>query len=105
MVSSRRMPKLLADEDDAEDLLDRLHAHEGLGHLRVRHRADLLTVESGDLADPVRHVRFRRATVHYWTFECATHTGRWERTGYRDTLVRLVEILVTTLPWTIAPVE
>ena len=105
MLSSRCVPKLLADEDDAEDLLDRLHAHDGLGHLRVRHRADLLTVESGDPSDPVRHVRFRRATVNFWTLESATHTGRWERTGYRATLVQLVEILVTTLPWTIAPVE
>jgi len=97
--------KLRADEDDAEDLLDHLTAHKGLGHLRVRHRADLLTVESGSKNDPIPHVRFRRATVHYWTLECASHTGRWERTGFRDTLERLVRMIVTTMPWTIAPIE
>ncbi len=99
------MPKLRADEDDAEDLADLLARREGLGHLRVRHRGDLLTLESGDKVDPVRHVRFRRATVHYWTLEAATHTGRWERTGFRDTLPRLVDVLVTTLGWTIASLE
>lgn len=99
------MPKLRADEDDAEDLADLLARREGLGHLRVRHRGDLLTLESGDKVDPVRHVRFRRATVQYWTLEAATNTGRWERTGFRDSLPRLVDLLVTTLPWTIAPIE
>ena len=97
-------PKLRADEDDADDLLDRLTA-QGLDHLRVRHRADVLTVESGRKADPIPHLRFRRATVHYWTLECATHTGKWERTGHRDTLERLVKEIVTTMPWTVAPIE
>ena len=99
------MPKLRADEDDAENLADLLARRKGLGHLRVRHRGDLLTLESGDKVDPVHHVRFRRATVQYWTLEAATHTGRWERTGFRDSLPRLVDLLVTTLAWSIAPVE
>ena len=99
------MPKLRADEDDAEELADLLGGRKGLGHLRVRHRADLLTLESGDKLDPVRHVRFRRATVQYWTLEAATHTGSWERTGFRDTLPRLVDLLVTTMAWTLAPIE
>ena len=99
------MGKLRADEDDAEDVAALLARRKGLGHLRVRHRADLLTLESGDELDPVRHVRFRRATVQYWTLEAATHTGRWERTGFRDTLPRLVDLLVTTMAWTIAPID
>lgn len=99
------MPKLVADEDDADELAGLLASREGLAHLRVRHRADLLTLESGDKADPVRHVRFRRATVQYWTLEAATHTGRWERTGFRDNLPRLVDLLVTTMAWTIAPID
>ena len=98
-------PKLRADDDDADDLRDLLAAHEGLGHLRIRRRADLLTLESGDEDDLVPHARFRRASVHHWTLECATHAGRWERTGFRDTLPRLVDLVVTTLPWTIAPIE
>jgi hypothetical protein len=99
------VPKLRADEDDAEDLADLLARREGLDHLRVRHRADLLTLESGDKRDPVRHVRFRRSSVHLCTLEAATHTGRWERTGFRDTLPHLLDVLVTTLAWTIAPVD
>jgi hypothetical protein len=99
------VPKLRADEIDAEDLGDLLAEREGLDHLRVRRRADLLTVESGPKADPIPHARFRRSSVHLWTLECATHTGHWERTGFRDTLPRLVELLVTTLPWTVAPIE
>jgi hypothetical protein len=98
-------PKVQADDDDADVLRALLANHEGLDHLRVRRRADLLTLESGDQADPFPHARFRRATVHLWTLECATHTGRWERTGFRDTLPRLVDLVVTTLPWTIAPIE
>jgi hypothetical protein len=90
---------------DAEDLADLLVARHGLGHLRVRRRADLLTLESGPQADPVLHVRFRRSSVHYWTLECATHTGRWERTGFRDTLPRLLDLIVAQLPWTITPIE
>jgi len=90
---------------DAEDLADLLADHDGLSHLRVRRRADLLTIESGPRADPILHVRFRRASVQYWTLECATHTGRWERTGYRDTLPRLIDLLVAELPWTITPIE
>lgn len=90
---------------DEEDLSDLLADRDGLGHLRVRRRADLLTLESGPKTDPISHVRFRRSSVHYWTLECATHTGRWERTGYRDTLPRLLELLVATLPWTIIPIE
>lgn len=88
-----------------EDLTDLLATRDGLGHLRVRRRADLLTLESGPKADPILHARFRRASVHYWTLECASHTGRWERTGFRDTLPQLVDLLVTTLPWTIASIE
>lgn len=98
-------PKLRAADDDADDLRDLLAAREGLGHLRIRRRTDLLTLESGDQADPIPHARFRRATVQYWTLEFATHTGRWERTGFRDTLARLVDLIVTTFPWTIARIE
>jgi hypothetical protein len=100
------MPAALrADDDDADDLREWIAAREGLEHLRVRRRADLLTLVSGDDADPIPHARFRRATVHLWTLECATHTGRFERTGFRDTLPRLFELLISTFPWVVAPVE
>jgi hypothetical protein len=97
--------KLQADDLAADHLRRLLAAHEGLDHLRIRRRADVLTLESGDQADPIPRARFRRASVQYWTLEFATHTGRWERTGFRDTLPVLVDLVVTTLPWTIAPLE
>jgi hypothetical protein len=96
---------LRADDDDADDLREWIAAREGLGHLRVRRRADLLTLVSGHEHDPIMHARFRRASVHLWTLECATHTGRWERTGFRDQLAPLFELLVSTLPWVVAPIE
>jgi hypothetical protein len=100
------MPAALrADDDDADDVREWLAAREGLEHLRVRRRADLLTLESGDEHAPIPHARFRRATVHLWTLECATHTGRWERTGFRGPLPQLFELLTSTLPWVVAPVE
>lgn len=75
-----------------------------LRHLRVLSRADLLTLVSGPEEDPVRHARFRRDTVHLWRLEMATHTGRWEKTPYRDQLEGLLELIVTTFPWTLAPI-
>lgn len=95
---------LRADDDDADDLREWIAAREGLDHLRVRRRAALLTLVSGDEADPIQHARFRRATVHLWTLECATHTG-FERTGFRDTLPHLFELLISTFPWVLAPIE
>jgi hypothetical protein len=96
---------LRADDDDADDLREWIAAREGLEHLRVRRRADLLTLVSGDEADSIPHARFRRATVHLWTLECATHTGRFECTGFRDTLPRLFELLISTFPWVVGPIE
>ncbi len=87
----------------AVDVRDFLAEREGLGHLRVRRRADLLVLESGPLDDPIPHARLRRVAVNLWTLECATHTGRWEKTGFRGYLERILELLVSTLPWVLAP--
>ena len=99
------MPARPAEKMHADDVRDFLAEREGLGHLRVRQRADLLVLESGPVDDPIPHARLRRATVSLWTLECATHTGRWERTGFRDQLAPLFEVLVSTLPWVVAPIE
>jgi|ERR1019366_5359346 hypothetical protein len=100
------MPRPLhTEEDDADDLREFLAAHDGLGHLRVRRRADLLTLESGPEDDPIPHARLRRVSIHHWSLECATHTGRWEKTGFRDTLERLLDLLTSTFPWIVAPIE
>jgi hypothetical protein len=62
-------------------------------------------IESGPEDDPIAHARLRRDTVQYWRLEIATHTGRWERTGFRGPLKDLLELLVTEFPWTVAPIE
>lgn len=89
----------------ADDVRDFLAEREGLEHLRVRRRADLLVVESGPDAAPIPHARLRRIAVHLWTLECATDTGRWEKTGFRNRLEPLLDILTSTLPWILAPRE
>ncbi|CAN5908863.1 hypothetical protein BH11MYX4_BH11MYX4_59680 [soil metagenome] len=99
------MPRApLPDEDDEDEVREFLGSRKGLKHLRVRRRADLLTLESGPASDPVRHARLRRVTVHYWTLECATHTGRWEKTGLRGPMDKILEVLTTEISWVLAPV-
>ena len=87
----------------AEAIASRLAAR-GLTHLRARKHGELVVIESGPKDDPIPHVRLRRDTVHYWTLEVATHTGRWEKTGFRGTIEQLLETVVTELPWTVAPI-
>lgn len=82
-----------------------LEDHVGLEHLRARRRADLITLESGSEDDPIAHARLRRVAAHLWTIECATHTGRWERTGFRGLIDEMLDLLVSTLPWILAPRE
>jgi hypothetical protein len=98
------MPKHLAQESDAR-LVRAAFRRPGLRHLRVRRRSDLVTVESGPDQDPIRHARFRRDTVHLWVLEIATHTGRWEKTPYRDLLPKLTELVIDAFPWTLSRVE
>jgi hypothetical protein len=49
--------------------------------------------------------RFRRDAVHIWTLEFATHTGSWEKTGFRVQLRSLLALVTPAFPWTIAPIE
>jgi hypothetical protein len=97
------MPKLTAEDYHAEELEDAL-AERGFTHVRVRHRGDLLTIESGAKSTPVAHARLRRDTVHLWILEMPTHTGRWECTPFRQSMDQQVELLATQLAWALAPV-
>ncbi|MES1178719.1 MAG: hypothetical protein ABUL62_30635 [Myxococcales bacterium] len=77
----------------------------GLNHLRVRKHGDLIVFESGPKADPVRHIRLRRATRQWYTLEIHTHTGQWQivpsiRAGARD----VFETVVRELPWVLVPI-
>jgi hypothetical protein len=93
-----------ADQDDADDLLDLLHADENLGHLRVRRRGSVLTIESGPKSDPVPHARLRRATKSLWTLEVATHTGSWQPTGLRGLMPDVVRTLLQRFSWILVPI-
>ena len=98
------MAKFPASRSDAHSALQFLHGR-GLTHLRVRARGDLLTIESGDETEPVRHARLRHVTVQYWTLDMATHTGRWESTPYRGVMDEILSLLVDTFGWVLAPIE
>lgn len=74
-----------------------------LGHLRVRRRGDLLTLESGPPEAPRRHARLRRVTVHLWLLEMPASSDRWNLTPFRDQLKALLVMLVHQFPWTLAP--
>ena len=98
------MPKHLAEAGDAQALEAFLHERE-LRHLRVRHRADLLTIESGPVEDPIPHARLRRVTVQYWRLEMPARSGKWELTPYRGLRDEIQELLVDSCPWTLVAVE
>jgi hypothetical protein len=76
-----------------------------LRHLRARKYGQLVIIEFGTKDDPLPHVRLRRDTVHLWSLEIATHTGRWEKTGFRGPLRDLLDLLTTQLPWTLASLD
>jgi hypothetical protein len=77
---------------------------QGCKHLRARKYGTSVIVESGPTADPVKHLRLRRDTVHLWRLDMATHTGRWEATPFRAQLQELVTMVVESFPWTLTPI-
>jgi hypothetical protein len=96
------MSNLRADEDHEDEVRDWLRRKK-LGHLRVRRRAETLTLELGPREDPIPHLRLRRVSVHLWTVECATHTGRFEPTFLRDQLDKVLSEVDKNMPWVLAP--
>jgi|SRR5690349_21676215 hypothetical protein len=89
-------------DDDARAVEQFLRQHHDLAHVRVRHRAPLITLESGPADDPVLHARLRRLAVNFWQLEMATHTGRWEPTPFRASREELLELLLGNFGWTLA---
>jgi len=98
------MPKFQAEKPDATQV-ERFLRERGLRHLRARHRADLVTIESGPRKDPWPHARLRRVGVHLWQLEMATHTGRWEPTPLRGQREQLLTMLVDQFGWTLQPID
>ena len=97
------MPAPAAESSHATQVAALLHQY-GAKHLRTRKYGSSVIVESGPTADPVKHLRLRRDTVHLWRLDIATHTGRWEATPFRTQLPEIVEIVVASFPWTLAPI-
>lgn len=64
------MAKQKVDSFQAVELQQLVGEYDDLDHLRVRARADLLTLESGPEDNPFRHARLRRVTVQYYQLEC-----------------------------------
>lgn len=98
------MAKPHAAAEHAAAVRSYLQAH-GLPHLRARKYGQMVIIESGPEADPIAHARLRRDTVHLWTLEIATHTGKWEKTGLRGQWQDLLKLMMTDFPWTLAPIE
>jgi hypothetical protein len=96
------MPKFIAEACDAEIVEMFFADYPDLDHLRVRRRADLLTLESGSTENLQRHARLRRVTVHLWRLEMPAGSSRWSATPFRDQLNSLLEMLVRQFPWTLA---
>ena len=93
-----------ADDHDPSHVQALLHRR-GLKHLRARKYGSAVIVESGPAADPIKHLRLRRATVHLWCLDFANHRGRWERTPFRDTIDALIAQVLDSFPWTVADLD
>ncbi len=92
-----------AESYDATRVQEALH-EAGATHLRAHKRGAAIIVESGPTNDPVKHFRVRRDTVHLWCLDMANHSGRWERTPFRDNLPNLVLMVLEQFPWTLADI-
>lgn len=97
--------KQRADEFDLIVAEEFLEESPDLRHIRVRRRADLLILESGNRRDPLPHARLRRVSAQSWRLEMPTHTGRWDPTPFRDDLVSLLKTLSHDFAWTLARVD
>ena len=96
------MPTHKAEPWDAERIEELLH-EAGATHLRARKRGSTVLVESGPAADPVKHFRVCRDTVHLWCLDMADHRGRWERTPFRDNLDEIIHAVIENFSWTLSP--
>lgn len=94
------MAKFHADELDVDEVETLLEEHR-LKHVRVRRRADTLTLVEGN-TDPIPLARLRRVTSQFWTLDMPTHTGKWQHVPARDTLLELVRLLITDFGWALA---
>jgi len=98
-------PKSKVTEQDTVAARKYFDEFEGLEHLRLRARADLLVIESGPKNDPIPHARLRRLSAQSWRLEMATHDERWQRTPDQGPMRSLLQRLVEVYTWILAPRE
>lgn len=99
------MTQLKADSSAALYAQHLLHVVHRLAHLRTRHRANVITIESGPTEDPVAHARLKRVGVHIWVLEIADHRGKWEPAPVRATLEASLTALVHDFSWVLTPID
>jgi hypothetical protein len=76
---------------------------EGLAHLRVRARGNLLIIESTDSCGNLcPHARLKKQSAHKWFLEMPSRKG-WESTFIEGTTIELMEWLIEKFPWSLAP--
>lgn len=100
--ATTRSTALAATDDDVQGVEAVLRRFPELAHLRVRRRAALLTLESGDSSEPLPHARLRRVAAKAWQLEMANHMGRWQPTPFHGPRDELVEVLIGNFGWTLA---
>lgn len=99
------MPSLVADRVAVLILQDELRRYPQLAHLVVRSHGPLLILESGPKGDRFAHARFRRVTRQWWSPELPGHDGRWARIPERLPLDDALQLIVSTMPWVLAPID
>jgi len=99
------MAKLAADSSHLDSVVHWIRRHPQLAHLRAKRRGDLITILSGPEKDPIPHLRIRRDTKQWWILEMATHTGRWEPTPIRATILEVLDTALDELGWVFTPRE
>jgi hypothetical protein len=97
------MPKFPVTEIEVDAVVRWLRQRR-LKHIRVRGRADTITLESGPETEAVHHARLRRVSVHLWILEMP-NGKRWEVTPYRDEKEALLEALLRDFRWMLMPIH
>jgi len=86
------------DPWDADSVQRFLHER-GYTHLSARQYGSSVIVESGPKGRTFKRFRLVRDTVHLFFLDFATHSGKWERTPFRDQRDILLEMVTQQFPW------
>ena len=89
-------------EHGATELLALLRQHEGLAHLEVEVRGDIVIVFSMEDGAKLRRARFTWLGAGHYGLSLTRHTGRWERTPFTGPLPEVVDVLVSQLGFHLA---